>query len=73
MCTWLHLYAVNKYKCTYMYMYNYTYINLHVRTLCMTGGCNLPELFAELLDREAAMLMALDRREAGMVDCPARD
>lgn len=39
---------------------------------------NLPELVrielvAELLEREAAMLMALDRREAGMVDCPARD
>ena len=35
--------------------------------------CNLPELVTELLEREAAMLMALERREAGMVDCPARD
>ena len=37
---------------------------------------SLPELvrieLLELLEREAAMLMALDRREAGMLDWPAR-
>jgi hypothetical protein len=28
---------------------------------------------AELLEREAAMLIAFDKREAGIVVCPARD
>jgi hypothetical protein len=31
------------------------------------------ELVAELLEREAAMLIALERMEAGMLVCPARD
>ena len=31
------------------------------------------EIDAELLEREAAMLIALDKSEAGMFDCPARD
>ena len=40
--------------------------------------CTLPELarmelVAELLEREAAMLIALERMEAGMFVCPARD
>ena len=41
--------------------------------ILVSDCCNLPELVDELLEREAAMLMALERREAGMVDCPARD
>jgi hypothetical protein len=40
-----------------------------------TDGC--PEFVrmfvAELLEREAAMLIAFDKREAGIVVCPARD
>ena len=41
-------------------------------------NCTLPELarmelVAELLEREAAMLIALERMEAGMLVCPARD
>ena len=30
-------------------------------------------LLTEVLEREAAMLMALERSVAGMADCPARD
>jgi hypothetical protein len=46
-----------------------------VFTLNMDGCPELArmELVAELLEREAAMLIALERMEAGMLVCPARD
>ena len=51
------------------------YVQLYNR---FTLYCTLPELartgfVVELLEREAAMLIALERIEAGMVVCLARD